>query len=89
MVPGMISLNFYTDTHLNYVVILFSYACVSEAVYAALIRLAVQGKHIFLLFCCDFFFFTGCMIKGFMFECDCRERILFGKNTYFVRLTIS
>jgi len=50
MVPGMISLNFYTDTHLNYVVMLFSYACVSEAVYAALIRLAVQGKHIFLVF---------------------------------------
>jgi len=89
MVPGMISLNFYTDTHFNYVVILFSYACVSEAaVYASLIRLAVQGKYIFLLFCCDFFF-TGRMIKGFMFECDCGERILFEKNTYFVRLTIS
>lgn len=56
MVPGMISVNFYTDTHLNYAVTLFSCACVSEAVYAALIRLAVQGKHIFLLFCCDIFF---------------------------------
>jgi hypothetical protein len=50
-----ISINFYTDTYLNYAVILFSYACVSEAVYAALIRLAVQGKHVFLLFCCDCF----------------------------------
>jgi hypothetical protein len=46
MVPGMISINFYTVTHLNYAVILFSYACVSETVFAALIRLAVQGKHI-------------------------------------------
>jgi hypothetical protein len=45
-VPGMISINFYTVTHLNYAFILFSYAYVSEAVFAALIRLAVQGKHI-------------------------------------------
>jgi hypothetical protein len=55
MVPGVISINFYAVTHLNCAVILFSYACVSEAVYAALIRLAVQGKCIFLLLCCDFF----------------------------------
>jgi hypothetical protein len=50
MVPIMISINFYTVTHLNYAFILFSYACVSEAVYAALIRLTVQGKHISVIF---------------------------------------
>ena len=73
MVPGKISVHFYTDTHLNYAVILFSYACVSKAVRAALISLAVQGKRIFLLFCC-YALFTGPLIKGFRFECDCQER---------------
>lgn len=48
-VSGVMSVNFYTDT--QYAVILFSYACVSEVVYAAVIRLPVHGKHVFL-FCC-------------------------------------
>lgn len=48
-VSGVISVNFYTDT--QYAVILFSYACVSEAVCSAVIRLPVEGKHIFLLCC--------------------------------------